>query len=397
LCAFLQLWAIQALLPTRAAFFGATEAAVSLTVSATTLAVTITAPVIGVLADTLGRRRIIVVALFLLVVPTALIGAAQSVDQIVALRFLQGLLLPPVFAVAVAYIGDEFPHARIAAVTATYTTGSVLGGFLGRFLAGWIGDFGGWRVAFFVLAALSLAGAIVVAATLPREQRFVRVGGLVPSLNMTARHFRDPRLTATFAVGFGVLFSFVTLFTYINFYLAAPPFNLSSGWLGSLFAAYAFGLFTTPMTGPLAARLGRRGLVLAALGTWGLGTLLTLVPHLVPIFVGLVVCACSGFFLSGGIDRVCGRDGDPGALVGRRPLCHILLSRGYRRRRDRRSGLARRRLARLRGAGLGNAVCEGGLHPALLARSDRGTRASREQLIRPICSLHSTRGKGCRQ
>ena len=295
MCAFLQLWAIQALLPTRAAFFGATEAAVSLTVSATTLAVTITAPVIGVLADTLGRRRIIVVALVLLVVPTALIGAAQSVDQIVALRFLQGLLLPPVFAVAIAYIGDEFPHARIAAVTATYTTGSVLGGFLGRFLAGWIGDFGGWRVAFFVLAALSLAGAVMVAATLPREQRFVRVGGLVPSLNMTARHFRDPRLTATFAVGFGVLFSFVTLFTCINFHLAAPPFNLSPGWLGSLFAAYAFGLFTTPMTGPLAARLGRRDLVLAALGTWGLGTLLTLVPHLVPIFVGLVVCACSGF------------------------------------------------------------------------------------------------------
>jgi MFS transporter, YNFM family, putative membrane transport protein len=294
--AFLQLWGIQALLPTLVVYFRATESAVSLTVSATTLAVSVTAPVIGVVADTLGRRRIIVVALFLLVVPTALIGAARSLDQIVALRFVQGLLLPPVFAVAVAYIGDEFPHARIAAVTATYTTGSVLGGFLGRFLAGWIGDLGGWRTAFFVLAALSLGCAVMVAATLPREQRFVRVDGLVRSLAMTSRHFRDSRLAATFAVGFGVLFSFVTLFTYINFHLAAPPFNLSPGWLGSLFVSYAFGLFTTPLTGPLVARLGRRGLVLAALGTWGLGTLLTLVPHLGPIFVGLVVSACSGFF-----------------------------------------------------------------------------------------------------
>jgi MFS transporter, YNFM family, putative membrane transport protein len=295
LAAFLQLWAIQALLPTLARYFHASEEQVSLTVSATTLAVTITAPFIGVVADVLGRRRIIAIALFLLVVPTALIGAAQTLDQIVALRFIQGLLLPPVFAVAVAYIGDEFPRERIAAVTATYTTGSVLGGFLGRFLAGWIGDYGGWRLAFFVLAALSLVCAAAVAATLPREQRFVRAEGVLHSLSMMARHFRDPRLVATFSVGFGTLFCFATLFTYINFYLAAPPFGLSAGWLGSLFVSYAFGLFSTPLTGRLVGWLGRRGIVLCVLGSWAAGTVLTLVPHIGPIFIGLVICACSGF------------------------------------------------------------------------------------------------------
>jgi predicted MFS family arabinose efflux permease len=294
--AFLQLWSIQALLPTLADYFHAGEAQVSLTVSATTLAVTVMAPFIGVVADVLGRRRIIVTALFLLTVPTALIGAAQSLDQIIVLRFVQGLLLPPVFAVAVAYIGDEFPPERIAAVTAIYTTGSVLGGFLSRFLAGWIGDLGGWRMAFFVLAALSLICAVAVAATLPREQRFVRAAGMPHSLTMMARHFRDRRLIATFAVGFGVLFTFVTLFTYINFYLAAPPFDLSAGWLGSLFVAYVFGIFTTPLTGPLVARLGRRGLVLCAVASWALGAALTLVPSLAAIFIGLVICACSGFF-----------------------------------------------------------------------------------------------------
>ena len=295
LAAFLQLWAIQALLPTLSGYFKASEAQVSLTVSATTLAVTVIAPFIGVVADVIGRHRMILVALFLLVIPTALIGAAQSLDQIIALRFVQGLLLPPVFAVAIAYIGDEFPRDQIAAVTATYTTGSVLGGFLGRFLAGWIGDFGGWRLAFFILAGISLVCAIVVAWTLPGDRRFVRAEGILHSLSMMARHFRDARLLAMFAVGFGVLFSFVTLFTYINFHLAAPPFNLSAGWLGSLFVSYAFGIFTTPLAGPLVARLGRRGIVLCMIGTWAAGLLLTLAPQIVPIFVGLVVCACSGF------------------------------------------------------------------------------------------------------
>ena len=156
LAAFLQLWSIQALLPTLARYFAVTDSQVSLTVSATTLAVTVMAPFIGVVADVLGRRRIIVTG----AVPAGGADCADRLravlDQIVVLRFVQGLLLPPVFAVAVAYIGDEFPRERIAAVTAIYTTGSVLGGFLSRFLAGWIGDLGGWRLAFFVLAAIGL-------------------------------------------------------------------------------------------------------------------------------------------------------------------------------------------------------------------------------------------------
>ena len=196
------------------------------------------APFIGVVADVLGRRRIIAISIFLLMVPTALIAAARTVDQIVVLRFVQGLLLPPVFAVAVAYIGDEFPRDRIAGVTATYTTGSILGGFLGRFLSGWIGEYGGWRLAFLVLAALNLACAIIVVAMLPRERNFVRAEGLIHSVTMMARHFRDARLVATFAVGFGVLFCFVTLFTFMNFYLAAPPFNLSAAEFGWLFVVY---------------------------------------------------------------------------------------------------------------------------------------------------------------
>jgi MFS transporter, YNFM family, putative membrane transport protein len=253
------------------------------------------APFIGVVADVLGRRRIIVIAIVLLIVPTALIAAAQSLDQIVALRFVQGLLLPPVFAVAIAYIGDEFPRERIAAVTATYITGSVLGGFSGRFVAGWVGDYAGWRAAYLALAAINLLSALVVIALLPRERRFVRAEGLVRSMTLMARHFRDPRLAATFAVGFGMLFCFVTIFTFINFHLADPPFDFSAADLGTLFVVYLFGAVTTPLTGRLVARLGRRRLVVGALALWAFGVFLTLLPHLWPILAGLVIAACCGF------------------------------------------------------------------------------------------------------
>ena len=108
-------------------------------------------------------------------------------------------------------------------------------------------------------------------------------------------HFRDPRLIATFGVGFGVLFCFVTLFTYINFYLAAPPFNFSSAGLGAIFVVYLFGIFITPLVGRLIRSLGRQLLVIIAIGLWAAGILLTLFPFVPMIGAGLVFAACTGF------------------------------------------------------------------------------------------------------
>ncbi|HKO09556.1 MAG TPA: MFS transporter, partial [Alphaproteobacteria bacterium] len=226
LCTFLDLYATQSLLPLFARTFAASPAAVSLTVSATTFAVAIVAPFVGIMADLMGRKRIIVGAIALLVAPTALIALATSLEQVVVLRFVQGLLLPPIFAVTVAYIGDEWAAAEVPAVTGIYMAGGALGGFLGRFISGLASELWGWRSAFLVLAALTAVSAIVVGLFLPRERRFVRAAGLATALGGMARNLTNRRLVATFTVGFAVLFSFVAGFTYVNFYLAAPPFGL---------------------------------------------------------------------------------------------------------------------------------------------------------------------------
>lgn len=294
-CAFLDLYATQALLPLFAREFRASAAAVSLTVSATTFAVALLAPFVGAVADVLGRKRIIVGATFLLVVPTALLAAASSLDQLVAGRFVQGLLLPPIFAVTVAYIGDEWPVDEIPAVVGLYIAGSGLGGFLGRFLTGLVSEAWGWREAFVALAAINLICAAAVARLLPVERRFVRAARLSGSFRMMLRHATDPRLLATFMVGFSVLFSFVASFTYVNFYLAAPPFGLSTAGLGSIFVVYLLGVVASPWAGRAMLRLGRRRLAVAAVASWSLGLLLTLLPSLAAVIAGLAIAAASGF------------------------------------------------------------------------------------------------------
>jgi YNFM family putative membrane transporter len=293
-CTFLNLYSPQALLPELSREFGATAAEISTIMTASTLAVALTAPVTGAIADTFGRKRVIAFALFAVSVPTVMLTLAHDVHTIAVWRFIQGLFMPAIFAVTVAYIGDEWPTNEVAGVTGVYVTGSSIGGFAGRIVPGALADLVGWRFAFLVLAAMTLVAALAILFMLPRERRFVRSEGLAASGAQMLRHLRNPQLIATFAIGFGTLFNFIAAFTYVSFHLAAPPYNFSSTWLGALFFTYLGGTAMTPWTGRLIARYGRRNFVLRVIAIWIAGALLLLAPELPLIIAGLVVCATCG-------------------------------------------------------------------------------------------------------
>lgn len=293
-CAFLNLYSPQALLPALAEEFGAGAAAISSIMTASAAAIALTAPFTGAVADVLGRRRLITAAMLAVVVPMALIALAQGVGSLIFWRFVQGLLLPPIFAVTVAYIGDEWPTAQVPRVAGLYITGSSIGGFCGRFVPGVLGDLAGWRVAFLTLAAMSLVGAIIVLVTLPRERNFVRSNGLAASARQMLRHLRNPQLLATYAIGAGVLFNFIAVFTYVNFHLAAPPYSFSSTLLGTIFLTYLVGAAAAPMIGWAIARFGRRRFVLMVVAAWMCGALLLLAAPLAAIIGGLTLCAVCG-------------------------------------------------------------------------------------------------------
>jgi predicted MFS family arabinose efflux permease len=293
-CTFLNLYSPQALLPELSREFGASAAEISTIMTASTLAVALTAPVTGAIADMLGRKRVIAFALFAVSVPTVMLTLAPDVHAIAIWRFVQGLFLPAIFAVTVAYIGDEWPPAEVAGITGVYVTGSSVGGFAGRMIPGALADLVGWRFAFLVLAAMTLVAAVAILFMLPREKRFVRSEGLRASAAQMLRHLRNPQLIATFAIGFGTLFNFIATFTYVSFHLAAPPYNFSSTALGALFFTYLGGTAMAPWTGRLIARFGRRNFVLRAIAVWIGGAILLLSSSLVLIVAGLIVCATCG-------------------------------------------------------------------------------------------------------
>jgi YNFM family putative membrane transporter len=292
--AFVNLYSPQALLPRLASEFHVGAGEISALMTAGTAAIALSAPFSGALADVTGRKRLITAAMFAVVAPTLIMTFAGSVPQLTFWRFVQGLLLPPIFAVAVAYIGDEWPPSDVARVAGIYISGSSIGGFCGRFIPGLLTDVIGWRVAIQVMALITLIAAIIVAATLPPERNFVRSGGLVSSLAQMVQHFRNRRLVATYAIGFGVLFNFIATFTYVNFHLAAPPYLFSPTLLGALFLTYLVSTPLVPWVGRAIALFGRRPFVLGMIGLWIVGALLLLAPPVAVIIVGLTLCAVCG-------------------------------------------------------------------------------------------------------
>jgi MFS transporter, YNFM family, putative membrane transport protein len=292
--AFVNLYSPQALLPELSHEFGVGAGDISAMITAPTAAIALTAPFTGALADVLGRKRLITVASFAVVVPTLIMALAWTVPQLVALRFVQGLLLPPIFTVAVAYVGDEWPPAEIARITGLFVSGSSVGGFFGRFATGAVADLAGWRASFAAVALITLAGAIIVTIALPRERQFVRSGGFAASGRQMIAHLANPRLLAIFAVGFGVLFNFIAAFTYVSFHLAGPPYYFSPTLLGALFATYLAGSFAVPWVGRAVVLFGRRRFVLGIIGLWIVGALLLLAPPVTVIVVGLTICATCG-------------------------------------------------------------------------------------------------------
>ena len=292
---FLNMYAIQAVLPLIAADFGASPQAAAWGITATLIAVAGVAPFAGSVSDMLGRKRLIVGAATALVAPCVLVALAPSLAWLVIWRFAQGLSLPFIFTVTIAYIGDETEGADTVRLAGTYSVGTIFGGFVGRMLTGLIAEQAGWRVAFLVLAALTAGLAALTAALLPAEREFHPVRGLGDTLSGFAEHLTNPRLIATCAVGFGVLFTIVMAFTYANFLLAAPPYGLGPAALGSIFVVYLIGLVTTPVAMRGAAQFGRRPVLAAAVAVEVGGLLLSLVHALPAILVGLMLIAAAVF------------------------------------------------------------------------------------------------------
>jgi MFS transporter, YNFM family, putative membrane transport protein len=101
-------------------------------------------------------------------------------------------------------------------------------------------------------------------------------------------------LVAACLTGAGLFFSFMGVFSYIDFRLERPPFSLSPAVIGLIFVLWVMGA-AGPLAGRLADRHGWRAVALGGLLLCAGGLTLSLVPVLGVVIVGLSLVTLGNF------------------------------------------------------------------------------------------------------
>nr|BFD40995.1 MFS transporter [Pseudomonas sp. FFPRI_1] len=293
--AFLNLYATQGILQELAQSFQVSIREAGWSITVTTLAVAFTAPFVSRCTRRFDQRRVIVMAALLLAVPAVLAAYAASFAQLLVWRLVEGMLIPVVFATSVAYIGDRWSGGTVTEVTSLYVAGTVLGGFAGRFISGFMTEYVGWREAFVLLGGLSLLIGVAIHFLLPANPPLA-VRRATSGLSGLRELCRRP-LLAAYGVGFCVLFSQVATFTYAGLYLSQAPFDLGAAALGAIYSVFLLALVVIPIAGRLSKSRPQAELLVAAALLGVCGSALTLLASLWLIVLGLALSS-TGVFLA---------------------------------------------------------------------------------------------------
>jgi len=225
----------------------------------------------GTLSDRIGRKPVILSGLIALAVSSPLIGLADSLPLLIALRAVHGLAAASFGPAALAYASEMYPPGRSVAVIGLITTGFMSAGVAGQIYSSAVEQYLSWHYVFFLLGGIYVLSAVWLGGRLPggaAARRDVRLPELVRTFGSL---LRQKKLLACYLIGSTFLLAFVGMYTGLEAVLTRQPFALEPGEMLLVRAAGLPGVLLSPVAGRLAARFGLRrvlqaGLAMAAVG-----------------------------------------------------------------------------------------------------------------------------------
>jgi MFS family permease len=236
---------------------------------ATFLAAGLVAPVWGRLADKYGRKPILIRASLGMAITMSLLGVVQSVGQLVAIRFLAGLV-GGYASGAIVMIATQTPKHRTAWALGTHAAGMMAGNLVGPLIGGLLPGLIGIRSTFFLAGGLIFCSFIMTTLLVKEERR-------TPAQRKAQGGWRDvPDRTPVIgmlASAMLLMFANMSIEPIITVYVSqlvddpkhvtlVAGIVMSAAALGSVLAA--------PRVGRLADRIGHQKVIVACLALCGI-------------------------------------------------------------------------------------------------------------------------------
>jgi DHA2 family multidrug resistance protein len=204
----------------------ATQDEIAWVLAAYLIAVAVVMPLIGTLTDRLGRKRLFLISVVGFCIASVFTGSAESLQEIVFYRFLQGIFASSFTPISQSFVFDAYPPEQRGKAMGWWTLGVMAGIVLGPALGGYLAEFHSWRWAFYLnvpVGILAFAIIYIFGPTRPRRpssQPFGVLGFLILATGLVAVQivlsrgermdwFSSPEILGTALIAVVALYFFV--------------------------------------------------------------------------------------------------------------------------------------------------------------------------------------------
>lgn len=280
----------QPLLALMAGELGTSHQTIGLVPTATQVGYALGLALLVPLGDMFDRRRLILVQSGALMAALALMAVAPGFAFVLAASVAIGVtatiaqqIIP--FAAAMA---DERSRGQVVGIV---MSGLLAGILLARTVSGFVGEYFGWRAAYILGVALTLAIALVMAKVLPKSPP----GGtrphylqLLASIGAVMR--RHPLVVKASLVQATQFWAFSAFWSTLAIHLETPAFGFGADIAGLFGVLALVGVFAAPVSGRLADRYGAGAVITVGLASVGLAFLdFAFVPGVTGLVIGVVL------------------------------------------------------------------------------------------------------------
>jgi DHA1 family bicyclomycin/chloramphenicol resistance-like MFS transporter len=207
--------------PEMARALGSTENHIHLTLTSMMVGLAVGQAVLGPLSDRYGRRLPLIIGMTVFTLTAVACAVATSAEQLIVIRFLQGLSGAAGMVIARAVIRDHFEGDDMTRFTAKMMFITMLAPMLGPIIGAQLINFGPWPLVFVFMAVMSALATFLVwkylPESLPAKER----------KEFSAREFgrtlvaltRDPKFilpTLVVCLVFSTLFTYVSTFSFVS-------------------------------------------------------------------------------------------------------------------------------------------------------------------------------------
>ena len=222
----------------------------------------------GALSDIYGRKLLLRIGVVAFGLPPFIYPFISDLNALTALRFVHGLATAIFAPSALATVADLYKERRGAAL-GTYTACTQSGSLLGPFLGGWLAHAAGFPTAF-VTAGIFGCIAILIFFSLHLDEPppRVREKGLAPVITEMGKGFlavaRNRKVLITSSTDAAKMIANGALMAFLPLY--GLSIGLNAGEVGLLFSVQAFtSFFSKPVMGRVSDRIGRQPLIVLGL------------------------------------------------------------------------------------------------------------------------------------